>query len=265
MTFRSALYRGHLTHVRRDRFATRSFRYPVYMASIDPDELPALARGLRLFAHGGRAPFALHDADYDGAERVGLRVAHERRTARRPEALRLVTNLRTFGYVFNPVSFFLGYQAGVLDHATAEINNTYGGRHTYLLDDTCRVAGATPPRFRRAREFYVSPFLHGELSYEFSFDAPLDGDALTIHMDVHDTAGARVFVADLRGERVALTDRSLAAVALRYPLMAVQVIALIHWQALRLHARRVPFLRPGPDHRPHAIPSVPRSSATVRP
>ncbi|HSK01923.1 MAG TPA: DUF1365 family protein, partial [Kofleriaceae bacterium] len=97
---------------------------------------------------------------------------------------------------------------------------------------------------------FVSPFLHGPRTYEFWFDAPLDGARLAIGMHVDTPAGARVLTAQLAGERRPLGDRALAAAALRYPLMTAQVIGLIHYEALRLHLRGVPYRRPGPDHRP---------------
>jgi hypothetical protein len=244
--FRSALYRGELVHARRDAHAKRTFRYPVYMAAIDPDELPALDRGLRLFSHNRGNLFALRDRDY--ATDVPALVAGNALPA--PHATRLVTNLRTCGYVFNPVSFFLNYGAGgELSSAIAEVNNTYGGSFRYVLGPAERVAGEHA-RFRHVRELFVSPFLHGPLEYEFVFDAPLDGAEVTIAMHVRDDAGRAVFYARFAGRRTPLSDRALAAAALRYPAMAAQVIGLIYWQALKLHLARVPYLRPGPDQRP---------------
>ena len=165
----------------------------------------------------------------------------------------LVTNLRAFGYVFNPVSFFLGYDArGALTSVVAEVNNTYGGSFRYLLGPDQRLPG---PRvgFRHVRELFVSPFLHGPATYEFFFDAPLDGDQLAIAMHVHSDAG-RIFVARLEGTRRPLSDRALLAAAARYPLMTVQVIGLIHLQALKMRVAGLPYRRPGPDHRPLAEP-----------
>lgn len=252
----SALYRGDLVHVRTDDIAPRRFRYPVFVASIDPAELPALHRRLRLFSHGGRNLYALHDTDYEDGAR-GLAAAHHAALAAHglpaPAHARLVTNLRVMGYVFNPVSFFLGYGAtGALETVVAEVNNTYGGRHRYVLGPAERIAGPSPRiGFRTPRELYVSPFLHGERSYEWWFDAPLDGDALDITMHVDTPAGDRVFTAHLAGSRRALDDRALVGATLRYPLMAVQVIGLIHLEAMILRfVRGVPFRRPGPDHRP---------------
>lgn len=265
MTRRSALYRGSVMHARSDEQARRSFRYPVYVAAIDLDELPALDRELRWFSHGGRNLFALCDRDYEAGvhglrDALGDLLAANQLPA--PHTTRLVTNLRVFGYVFNPVSFFLNYdRSGALGSVIAEVNNTYGGRRRYVLGPAHRITDPRHPErigFRHVRELFVSPFLHGPASYDLWFDAPLDGDRLAITMHVmRKTAPAsseRIFVARLAGERAAMTDRSLLAAALRYPLMTVQVIGLIHLEALLLRWRGVPYLRPGPDHRPRPIP-----------
>jgi hypothetical protein len=252
---RSALFRGALMHARRDEHVRRTFRYPVYVAALDLDELPALDRGLRLFSHRRWNLFSLDDRDYaTGAG--GLREGHARLLAEHglpePASARLVTNLKVLGYVFNPVSFFLGYAAaGALTSVVAEVNNTYGGRHRYVLGPTQRVGDrGARVGFRHGRELFVSPFLHGRRSYEFWFDAPLDGARLAIGMNVDTPDGERVFAARLDGERRPLGDRALAAAALRYPLMTVQVIGLIHYEALKLYLQGVPYRRPGPDHRP---------------
>ena len=268
---RSALYIGELVHTRRDRAARRRFRYPVYAAAIDLAELPVLHRELRLFSHGGRNLYALHDADYEDGAR-GLATAHAAALAAHglpaPAHTRLVTNLRVAGYVFNPVSFFLGYAAsGALESVVAEVNNTYGGRHRYVLGPAQRIASSSARiGFRTPRELYVSPFLHGERTYEWWFDAPLDGDALGITMHVDTPAGERVFVAHLAGRRRALSDRTLLGAALRFPLMSLQVIGLIHLEAMILRFRHgVPYRRPGADHRP--LPEddgdLPRSRAST--
>lgn len=261
----SALLRGHLFHSRRDRFAQRRFRYPVCMAVLELTELEPLAASLRLFSYNRPNLFSLHDRDYAGAAAEGLRATARARFAEagapQPASISLVTNLRTCGYVFNPVSFFLGYDAaGALSAVVAEVNNTYGGNLPYLLGPGQRQAArGGSVVFRHTRELFVSPFLHGPACYDFAFDVPRDAAPMTIRMDVHagdHAEGERVFVARLDGERVALTDRALAAAALRYPLMTAQVIGLIHYQALKLHLRGVPYRRPGPDHRPlREIPS----------
>lgn len=244
-------------HARRDVHARRRFTYSVYVAAIDLDELGELDRELALFSYGRRNLFALDDRDFhDG--RTPIAQAHADLLAANglptPATTRLITNLRAAGYAFNPVSFFVAYDArGAIETVVAEVNNTYGGRFRYVLGPSARLPG---PRvgFRHVRELYVSPFLHGEVSYDFWFDAPLDGDALAVTMDVTTATGERVFTAHLAGARRPLTDRALAVAALRYPFMTAQVIGLIHYEALKLHVRRVPFLRPRAGHRPITSP-----------
>jgi DUF1365 family protein len=186
-----------------------------------------------------------------------------------PATTRLVTNLRVLGYVFNPVSFFLGYDAhGALTTVVAEVNNTYGGRRRYVLGPAQRIPEPRPePRiepgrvgFRHVRELFVSPFLHGPAIYDFWFDAPLDGDRLAIEMHVMrpGPSGDRIFTARLTGARHPLDDRALATAAIRYPLMTVQVIGLIHLEAVKLRLRGIPYIHPGSDHRPRPLPAVDR-------
>lgn len=244
----SALIRGHVTHARSDVHARRTFRYPVYVAAIDLDKLPL---AMRLFSHNARNVFALYDRDYaDGAR--GLAAAHRALLAEHgiapPARTTLVTNLRVLGYVFNPVSFFLGYDDGRITSVVAEVNNTYGGRHRYVFGPAQRIAHPRRVGFRRERELFVSPFLHGDATYELW----IDGFDITMHVDVAD---GRVFVARLHGTAEPLTDRALARAFVRYPLMTAQVIGLIHYEALKLRLLGVPYRRPGADHRPIREPA----------
>jgi DUF1365 family protein len=279
MSFHSALYRGELLHARHDAFAKRTFRYGVYMASLDLGELPALDRELRLFSHRRTNLFSFDERDYATTLSPSARSTRSANTSRdaaslqhelaalrdandlpRPATTRLVTNLRAFGYVFNPVSFFLDYDAsGALCSVIAEVNNTYGGRFRYVLGPRERTdADELGARvgFRHVRELFVSPFLHGPATYDFWFDAPLDADRIAIEMHVHH-AGARRFTARFGGGRAALSDRVLAAAALRYPVMTAQVIGLIYYEALKMRIAGVPYRRPAPDHRP-LVQSLPQ-------
>jgi DUF1365 family protein len=271
--FQSALYRGELVHARHDELAKRAFRYGVYVAALDLDDLPALDRELRLFSHRKRNVFSFDDRDYavalspslraralpptergiDGDLRTSLAALREANGLPVPATTRLVTNLRAFGYTFNPVSFFLDYDAtGTLTSAIAEVNNTYGGRFRYVLGPVQRIASrGARIGFRHVRELFVSPFLHGPATYDFWFDAALDAAELAIDMHVHH-ADRRMFTARLTGARAPLSDRVLLAAALRYPLMSAQVIGLIHYEALKLRLAGVPYRRPDRDHRPLA-------------
>jgi len=259
--FHSALYRGTVLHARHDDVARRAFRYGVYVATLDLDELPRLDRELRLFSSGPRNLFSFDERCFGATLSPGVRAGGnltETLAALRhanglpvPHTTRLVTNLRVAGYTFNPVSFFLDYDLdGTICSVIAEVNNTYGGRFRYVLGAAQRLPG---PRvgFRHVRELFVSPFLHGPAVYDFWFDAPLDGGSLTIEMNVtRPGESTRVFSAHLAGRRTPLSDRAVASAALRYPFMTAQVIGLIHLQAMKLRFSGAPYRRPGVDHRP---------------
>lgn len=269
MSGHSALYRGELVHARHDELARRAFRYGVYMAVLDLDELPALDRSLRLFSHRRRNLFSFDERDYSATLAPSVATRDDLAaslTALRagnglpvPDATRLVTNLRVAGYVFNPVSFFIDYDArGGITSVIAEVNNTYGGSFRYVLGPAHRLP-AERVGFRHVRELFVSPFLHGELTYDFWFDAPLDGREIAIEMFVL-RGDRRVFTARFAGARTRLTDGALAAAALRYPLMTAQVIGLIHLEAWKLRLAGVPYRRPDANHRPRPAQDTVRST-----
>jgi DUF1365 family protein len=166
----------------------------------------------------------------------------------------LLTNARIMGYVFNPVSFFYCHDpAGSLACVVAEVNNTYGERHLYLLN----AANALPPapnaapgarRYWADKRLYVSPFIEMQARYEFTFSPP--GRAVSVHINEY-RDGDKFFQARLWGRTQPLTGRALAGALLRYPLMTLQVIGLIHWQALKLHRLGVPWV-PKPPAPPPA-------------
>ena len=238
----SALYEGEVVHARADRWARRTFRHAVYVACLDLDELPSLR--LRLLGRG--RPFSIRGRDYlDGRPDLAAaaRATLAARGLPRPDRVELITQLRTLGYLFNPVSWFLGYdRRGALETVIAEVSNTYGGRHAYVLGPRDLVDGA----FEHPKTFFVSPFLHGAARYRHQFREV--GPRLDARIDVVRPDGDVVLHTRVSGARVPLDDRALARVLVRYPAMTLQVIGLIHWEAMKNHWRRMPYRRPGPDH-----------------
>jgi DUF1365 family protein len=146
----------------------------------------------------------------------------------------LLTNARVLGYVFNPLSVFYCHGPdGGLRCVVAEVHNTHGERHCYLLRPGERGRAETD------KEFYVSPFLTVDGRYRMAFAPP--GDRLAVQMAL-DQDGERVFSASLTGRRLPLTNRSLGRMLVRYPLMTAKVTTLIHLQGLRLHRRGLPHV-----------------------
>jgi uncharacterized protein len=141
-------------------------------------------------------------------------------------------------YVFNPLSTHWCYRAdGSLACLVAEVHNTYGGRHAYLLRPD--EAG----RAEADKEFYVSPFFAVAGRYLMRFSAP--GPRLQITMALRQD-GATPFTASVRGTARPATRRTVLRAALRFPMMALRVSALIRLQGVKLWLRRLPVVpRPG--------------------
>lgn len=241
----SALYVGRLRH-RRFRPSTHAFTYGVYHALLDLDELEDLDRAVPGFGYNRPAVTTFHDRDHLGDEDLPVRVKLERWLSAQGVALpdgpvRLVTNLRVLGHVFNPVSWFLCHDAdGQLELVVAEVNNTFGETYAYVLDDLVR-AGDHTVRAGRQKVFHVSPFMDIP-GHRYTFTIRPPGDRFAVHMQVHDAEGL-LFDATLAERRRAFDAPTLVWALLRYPLSPLVTVVRIHWQALRLWSKRVPFFR----------------------
>jgi hypothetical protein len=224
----SSLCAGTVTHHRIGGPAHR-FAYPLYMLLLDLDELADLDRRLRLFGHDRARPLSFRDRDHLENDARPLRAKVEaflRAEGIHPPGGRilLLTLPRVFGYVFNPVSFFYCYdREGRLAARVAEVNNTFGDRHSY--------AGTTRA-WRDKKVMHVSPFFSMEGSYDWDLPEP---DHLRVDARVDLTrAGRRALQARLTLRPEPITDRAIAKALLRYPFMTLKVVAAIHFEALRL-------------------------------
>jgi len=248
---KSALYTGSIQH-RRFGPARNAFRYRLFMSYIDLAELPALFDGRWFWSARRPALARFRRADYLGPADVPLDTAVRdlvaERTGTRPDGpIRLLTHLRFFGYSFNPVSFYYVFDAtdSRVETIVAEITNTpWKERHAYVLPATDAARrGARAWHFSFEKRFHVSPFLPMDMRYEWSFGAP--GAGLHVHMENYSLDDARDarprFDATLNLRREPLTTGALARALVAFPLMSLQVSALIYWQALKLLVKRTPF------------------------
>jgi DUF1365 family protein len=241
---------GRVRH-RRLRPAHHGFDYPTYFLLLPlralraaPD--PALARN-RFAAIG------FHDRDHgDGGDDCLAWIddlLQREGIADADGEVWLHCYPRVLGYVFKPVSFWYCHRRdGSLAAIVAEVNNTFGERHCYLLDGPGLGFG----RELQARKvFHVSPFCRVEGDYRFRFmrtdlDPGRQRPRTVVRVDHHDGDGP-LLLTSVGGELEPLTRRSLRRVFFGMPMMTLGVIGRIHWQALRLAFKRVPFMpKPSP-------------------
>jgi hypothetical protein len=244
----SAIYRGTLAHVRH-RPRRHAFAYRVYLLYLDLDDLPALLRGPGPLRGGRGGLLSFRREDYldgpaDLAEAARDRVAAA--LGFRPAGpVRLLTQVRSLGYVFNPVSFYYCFAAdgASLQAVVAEVTNTpWGERHAYVVP-----AGPAGAVSTLDKAFHVSPFFG--LAQTYRWRLPVPGERLEVEM-VSDEAGRQVFGARLELRRQAWSTAALWGVTLGQPLMAWKVHAAIYWQALRLWLKRVPVFTHPARHAP---------------
>jgi uncharacterized protein len=231
----ASLYDCRVTH-RRHAAPQLRFSYRLFYLLVDIDQLDALPLALRLFSHNRANLVSLHDRDHGSGAPAALRSWAEGllRGAGidlQGGRIRLLCLPRVFGFAFNPLSlWYCEDRAGVLRAVIAQVRNTFGERHSYLLDGAGRPLDWQHP-VDKDKVFHVSPFLDVAGRYRFRLEAPGAALRLTIH-ETRDEAP--LLDASLTGRARALSDPSLLASVARMPWVTVKVVLAIHWQALRL-------------------------------
>ncbi len=231
----SCIYEGTIRHRRVD--PRRSFQHRIALFYLDLEELPGLLRGRLVRPRPG--PLRFRRRDYLGPEGTRLddvvRDTVQAETGERPEGpIRLLTQLRSFGHCFNPVSFYYCLDAAGerVDAVVAEVTNTpWGERHAYVIPGT---------RGEMAKAMHVSPFM--AMDHRYSVRAGVPGERLAIHIE-SSRNDAPAFEATLALRRRELTRGAAARLAIRYPFANLRVLGLIYGHAVGLKVAGAPVHR----------------------
>lgn len=258
------------------RFSPKAHRflYRIFMFALDLDELEALHRRLRFFSFNRRNLYSFREGDFLPSGEPLHNPSQPADPAPTPARLKarvvaylagrginldggrvlLVTLPRVFGYLFNPVSFYFCYdRAGSPVAALAEVTNTFKEMKPFVLGPETRQGAAFA--LRTPKYFYVSPFTDMDVAFDFTLRPP--GEKLSVQIDDY-AAGQRTLTSTLTGTRQPLTDGALAWFTFKYPFLTLRIIGLIHWNALKLYLKQVPWFAKAarPDaqrdlYRPH--------------
>ena len=237
----SRMYDCTVMHHRLSPLKNR-FVYDVFMFYLDLDEIDSLHQHQKLFSRNRFNLFALYDRDHlalGGAtvkENI-LEYLKSKGIELGKGKIFLLTNLRTLGYVFNPVSFYFCFnEQGNPVCAIPEVGNTFKELKPYLL--TNEVLQNDLFRRRVTKHFYVSPFV--DLEAEFDFQLRVPEEKLQIQIDDY-KEGKKFLLTSLTGKRKLLSDGAMLRSFLRIPLVTLKVITLIHFQAAKLYLQKLAY------------------------
>ena len=240
MSSRPRLFLGNVMH-RRLRPVVNAFVYPVFYLQLPVRDL--VAANCALFSVDRANLLSFHQKDHgprDGSPLLPWIQAQLREHGLPDDGeITLQCFPRLFGYVFNPVSFwFCRNRDGALIAVLAEVNNTFGGRHSYLLHNAHGAAISDGQELRSDKAFHVSPFNEIVGGYRFRFH--LDRAVPLARIDYDDAEG-ELLLTSISGKPQAWSAAALLSAFARMPFLTAGVMFRIHWQALKLWLKGVPF------------------------
>ncbi|MGH8888187.1 MAG: DUF1365 domain-containing protein [Acidothermaceae bacterium] len=229
-----SLYTTTISHNRihplRHEFRYRHPMWLVDLGELSMNRLPRMLAGAVRFEsrdHLGNPTHSIRENVVSWVAARGLDV--------RADRIVMLANGRSFGHAFNPLTVFWCLRPdGSVHCVVAEVHNTYGGRHCYLLEPDAKG------RAQAEKAFYVSPFNDATGEYDMRFSRP----AQNVRVDVVlRRDGRTIFSATLVGCRRPASGANVAKSVVRYPAAALRVSALIRYQGIRLFLRRLPVVR----------------------
>jgi len=226
------------------------FRYGIYYLSLPLSRLNDMPIAYNTFA-----PLSFYDRDHGACDGSDLQewarnILLDYGLDKADGDIALVCMPRVFGYVFNPVSFWLCHdRSGDLRAVLCEVHNTFGERHVYVCahDDQRVIKGDDVMGGEKV--FHVSPLLKREGRYIFRFD--INDGTMGVWIDFYDGEGRKQLVTSLNGRFDLMDAPSLRRAFWRYPLVTFKAIVLIHWQAVKLLIKGIKYISKPQRKEPH--------------
>ena len=240
MAINSCLYEVKLTHSRLEPKNHR-FQNQIFMFYLDLDEMDLLAKRLKFFSRNRFNLYNFRDTDHldfgqSSVKQNLLEFVKKNGLTSKITRVMLLTHLRTLGHLFNPVSFYFCFgERGEPICLVPEVGNTFGELKPFFLGPETLRDGKFQTRM--TKYYYISPFIDLDAELDFCVSAPLENLDIQVN-DFKD--GRKFFLSTMTGFRRELTDKNLLGLTLRYPLVTLRVISLIHWHAMRLYLKRLP-------------------------
>jgi uncharacterized protein len=218
------------------------FRYPHMMFLLDLDELEILEKKIKQFSHNGAAMYNFNDRDHldEGAQPLKDRVhrlLRDNNFEEMPTQILLLTNPRILGYVFNPISIYFCIRKNDEPMAViCEVCNTFFERKAYVIKTSGYKTGDLIEH-EQVKNFYISPFCKPDDKFKIQMPSEKFEASATTFRD-----GEEIMRAQMSATSIPLTNETLIQSALRYPLSTMVAISRIHYQAMLLYLKKIPFL-----------------------
>lgn len=247
----SCLYKALVMHHRLEPKEHR-FHYNIFMFYIDLDEIDELTQKLWMLSRNNFNFFNFRDSEHlqlpvekpDTSKNVKQHITnylkqHDITVGK--GRIMLLTNLNVLGYNFNPVSFYFCFDEK--DEplcVVSEVSNTFGEMKPYLLTTENFIDNKF--KLNTTKYFYVSPFIDHDVNFDFNLAVP--AEKLNIRIDDYKN-DKRLFISTLTGKQESLNNRNLLLYSLRFPFITLKIITLIHWNALKLWMKKIPYRKKG--------------------
>ena len=234
------LIQGQVMH-KRTLPKVNAFSYGIYYLALNLDALNNMPLAYNRFA-----AMSFYDKDHGARDGSDLKIWAKKilddfDLHKADGEIVLVCMPRIFGYVFNPVSFWVCYDAsGDIRAILSEVHNTFGERHTYICAHDDQRPITDTDIMAADKDFHVSPFLERTGHYRFRFKA--SDRSFGAWIDYYNNEENKQLITSLLGTFSPMMKKDLRHVFWRYPLVPMKAILLIHWQALKIITKRIPYI-----------------------